>query len=165
MHILWKKKRRNCIIRSIPHADTHALCKIDMYVSHLSVMRAYSRSETRTDVECSSSLKHRWQSDCEPKAYSCGFGGKRALAWKGTKLPVNRRRIMSRRFLFPSVTAIVRYLLEKFNSPFAHKELDPESFYGPRSCHFFAQRTRYEYNNVMRLFKIRFQIIEPKQLL
>lgn len=65
-----------------PTIDTHALCKIDIciYASHLSIMRGYSRSKTRTDVECSSSLKHRWQSDCGPKAHICGFEGKRGLA-------------------------------------------------------------------------------------
>ena len=51
-----------------------------IYASHLSIMRDYSRSKTWTDVECSSSLKHRWQSDCGSKAHICGFEGKRALA-------------------------------------------------------------------------------------
>lgn len=133
-----------------PAVDTHALCEIDIYVSHLSIMRACSRSKTQTDVECSSSLKHRWQSNCEPKAHSCGFGGKRALAWKGTKLPVNGRRIMSRRFLFPPITAIVRYLLEEFNSPFTNKEPGLEPFYAFWAVFlsFFTQRTRYECNSV-----------------
>lgn len=133
------KKRRGGIALSgrASRIWMHALCEIDIYVSHLSIMRACSHSKTRTDVECSSSLKHR----CSPTV-----SRKHTVAVSGANARSHERAPNCRWMdvelcpaVFVSLTAIVRYLLEKFNSSFAHKELDPKSFYGPRSCYFCAK--------------------------
>jgi len=56
-------------------------------------------------------------------------------------------------FLFPSVTAIARYLLEEFNSPFAHKEFG-FAYSGSRFYRQTFSRKRLDMNVIMCPFDV-----------
>jgi len=72
-------------------------------------------------------------------------GANAALAWKGTKLPVNGRRIMPTVFV-----SLARHSLEEFNSPHAHKAPDPRILGGlfPVVGHSRADDPMYKCNYV-----------------
>jgi len=108
-----------------PAMDTRALSGVTL-LPYACICRTWALctaiqvGKTQTDVGYGSSLKRRWQSDCEPKARSCGFRGQARTRMKGRQIAGEWTPNYARRFCFPR-TAIVRYLLEEFNSSFPHK--------------------------------------------